>query len=962
MADWINELIEGDTLDGSFEQDGTLKRPVDLTELDSRVTQLATRLEVTCQETSSQLEQTIEDISRNVPRLNFDLQIMRESALALQRELGSIHRTTMGTSASHSTEEEGTTKALEQIQYLDAVKRGMEAARAVLQEAENWSTLESEITSLLKEASYAKAASRLSEAAKSMSVFAHTPEYEARRTLMINLQNQTEAALSAALVAAINMQDIAACKNFHDIFHKIEREGEFKNYYFGARRLAIVEMWSKASLSDVQGDGGLGDMSPHALMFSELLARFLAELLTLINEERSSIPTIFSTTSDPVTILSLFIQSTVEALTPSFSQRLSGMVAWYGTSALVELLKSFKLVEEFAIKVEKVMEKAAIARSGGLGPTSPPKEDAKGHSRNKSKRLSMSRRIPSNQKQMLSLGLSPEAIDTTWQHALFEPFIDLQTEHATLEKRLLDDALSKLDSSYRKQLVNVDDAEVKARVLREKAVDVFGLAEESFARCLSFTHGYGAVGGLEAIDHLFEQFFATAKADFLRSPADLTANSDSSSIDRFDEELLTTSELAAFQLALNLLNTQRALKEQLKHLDSRTKSELVSVSHALRMSQSFPNGHSLPNAAKGEAELLAQSAMNSMELNTLLDTIDPPPTVPVFTSASSGTSGSVPPTPMTASIGGQLSSSMRSEPTAPIRTSPVLRGSFNALSDFTKATQAFLQQLILRPFFTALSTYASQPSWSLTEQQQAAAQANSYGFNVPTFSLSATPTMRKVRDGLMALPRMLVDYAGDDDALAFEIDMLPFSERNEALKEYREWVAAQIINIPHPDRNATGSPRMNRLSLSSPSARRLSFSSATAALQLPPASTSTRPPQLASETIQSAWLSSITFSLLSHLTTSVLPSIRMLTTLGAAQLAYDLGDLANVASMLNAYWEDLDRWRECCELSNDEGKRRWLTVQGASAFAQGVSNAQAQSIVDADAIFRLVARLRGWST
>ena len=68
-----------------------------------------------------------------------------------------------------------------------------------------------EVISLLAEKSYEKAAERLNEPSKSMVVFQNTSKYESRRTLMVSLQNQLEASLSSALVAAINTQDVAVC-------------------------------------------------------------------------------------------------------------------------------------------------------------------------------------------------------------------------------------------------------------------------------------------------------------------------------------------------------------------------------------------------------------------------------------------------------------------------------------------------------------------------------------------------------------------------------------------------------------------------------------------------------------------------------------------------------------------------------------------------------------------------------
>ena len=869
---------------------------------------------------------------------------MRESALALQRELNTIHNSS-GSSIG-AAQNETTSKALEQLQFLDSVKRGMEAARVVLQEAENWSTLESEITSLIKEASYAKAAIRLSEAAKSMSVFQHTPEYESRRTLMINLQNQTEAALSAALVAAINVRDVAACKNFHEIFGRIEREGEFRNYYFGARRIGIQDLWSTTSLSDVQTESESSN-SGYSLKFSELLARFFGDLLTLVNEERSSIPSIFSTAPDPTMILSLFIQSVFETLAPSLSQRLSGMAAHYGSAALPELIKAFKMTEDFAVKVEKIMEKMVLAKTGSLGPTSPTREEAlRGHSRQKSKRLSISRRMPSHRASVsIANPFASDMADHSWEHVLFEPFIDFQSEYAALEKRFMDDALVAIDLEHTR--IAERDPEMLARNLRERAMDVFGAAEESLGRCLAFTHGYGAVGVIQAVDHLFGQFYNQARSGLLPQLKNSTRrlpDSDSGTLgNRFDEELLSQEELASFQLALNLLNTARAFKERLDSLDSRYMTEIIQVSQTLRVSNSYPQGHYISGVPKGEAELLAQSSLNSMNLVNLLEAIDVHTPNPPFSASLGGGFGAA----QTSAVSG---SAIRSDPTTPsLRQQAVLKGSFKALADFSRAIQTSLQQLILSPLLSHLSTYHSLPIWSSTEPQ--GSKQRPYEFNVPTFSLSATPAMQRVCDGLRALPRMFEDYAGDDEALGFSLETLPFIERDLGMKDYLEWAAHGQSSSA--DRNPRNSPRSKRLSMSSPSFHRLALPGSAPIL-----ATGAKPPILSADLISSAWISSMTLKLLSQLTGSVLPQIRTLSTGGSAQLAYDLEDLCNIARALNADWEDLERWRECCEMTQEEGRQRWLAVQGVSAFAQGSSVAQE---VDSDAITKLVARMRGWT-
>ncbi|KAG5219669.1 Golgi complex component domain-containing protein [Salix suchowensis] len=177
LLSWINDTL------GAKEDD--------LATLDQHITHIVAALDIACEETSFQLERIIDDVSRGVPRLTYDLHFMKDSAMALQ----SVLVKTQDHSASSLPAQ--TNETLEHLRTLDTVKRHMESAREVLREAESWSSLEMEVTGLLGEGSYARAAERLSEASKSMVVFQNTPEYEPRRTLMASLSNLIVSVLTA---------------------------------------------------------------------------------------------------------------------------------------------------------------------------------------------------------------------------------------------------------------------------------------------------------------------------------------------------------------------------------------------------------------------------------------------------------------------------------------------------------------------------------------------------------------------------------------------------------------------------------------------------------------------------------------------------------------------------------------------------------------------------------------------
>ncbi|KAF8520164.1 Golgi complex component 7-domain-containing protein [Hysterangium stoloniferum] len=867
IADWINSIlvVGGDG--------GSITRTV------PDVTELATRLEVACQDTSGQLEQSIDDISRTVPRLTYDLHFLRESTLTLNQALLSFQA-----KLASSLADKETTQALERLTYLDTVKNRMQASRDVLREAESWSTLESEVTSLLSELEYPKAAERLAEASRSMVVFQNTPEYDTRRALMTSLQNQLEAALSSALVAAINARDLTACKNYYTVFANIQRESEFRNYYNGSRRAALLELWTSAHLSDVDGEPEPGTPSS-SVKFSDFLTPFLARFLDLVNEERSYAPAIFP---DPQQSLSAFIQSTIDVLNPSLSQRLSAVSEHYGPLALPELIKAFHQAEDFAVATDKVLEKVGYtvlfspspqtqSQQQNEDPTKPPS-----HSRRLSKRMSMSRRLgPTRSSPSLSGKIFTG--NGVWEQVLFEPFVDLQAEYEILEKKYLEHLLYSVRE--RSHAAYEDGATgAGARAFRELSVDVFSMAEESLGRCMAFTHGYGAVGLLHALDHLFATFLESARAELLTSSSPLSSVNMPS--DAFEELDYSAKDWGTIQLALHLLEACRVVRERLSLLEYKLRTGLVQVASSFRLARSDPQGLYISNTTRGEALLLSQSTLNSADLHALLDALDP--------GGASATSAvfSTPP------VSEQRPAS-----------STLLVGSRDAVVTFAKACQGVLQETLLSPLMQHLSSYASNPIWSasLDTNPDASfdingkANANSASnttsrLHIPTFSLSPTPTIQRVAEGLLNLPRLFEVYA-DDDALAFSVETLPFVDVSSFYAASDAHALTSTSPTPPDQHQHQHAPtHLHHLS------------------PLPSSHPHSQHPSLTPETITSAWLSSLTLTLLSHFTSTILPSIVSPASFSiptpTSTLSSDLGYLSNVVSALGVEWAELERWRE----------------------------------------------------
>lgn len=905
IAEWINKLLN----DNAQEHQSTSIPDV---------SELATRLEIACQDTSSQLEHTIDDISRAVPRLTYDLHFLRESALNLKQALSSLQA-----KLATSTQDQTTTDALEKLTYLDTVKRQMEASRDVLKEAENWSTLESEVISLLAELQYAKAAERLAEASKSMVVFQNTAEFESRRALMTSLQNQLEAALSSALVAAINTKDLVSCRNYYSVFANIQREGEFRNYYNGSRRTPLVELWTSASFSDIEGEHQkTGKEETKPTRFSEFLGAFFARFLTIIQEEQNYCSSIFP---DPQQTLSTFIQTTIDALTPSLSQRLSSVSDYYGGLALPELIKAFRVTEDFAVAADKILEKMGLAALfSPQAVTSPPEETTKSHSRRLSKRMSMSRRIGPPLRQTMSVsGKIFTGNSGAWEQALFEPFVDIQSDYELLEKKFIEQSLHTVHGKILnggEALGNGGGGSLSARIFREQSSDVFVMAEDSITHCMDLTHGYGAVGLLQSLDYLFTTFLNTARSDLLTNSAAISASTSGLPIpdDTFDELDYSARDWGSIQFALYLLEACRVFSERLMLLEHKLRTGLVQVASTLKLSRSDSQGLFIPNTTRGAVLLLTQSTLNSLELNTLLESLDTP--------------------------------NSTTNPVIHENALSLLSKTRDSLSTFAKACQTMLQDTLLSPLFQHLSNYASLPVWTAADPKQR--EHGKHELRIPTFSLSPTPTIQRISEGLLNLPRLFEVYA-EDDALAFSIETLPFVD----IESFQPYLVSSAMTSPSQQQQQQQQPteprHLRRLSSAISSIPPLTIPSPTPIhaplppIASPPIPTQQQQPHFPAELIVSTWLTSLALSLLSHLTQTVLPSIRALSSpRGAAQLASDLGYLSNIVRALNVEWSDLEKWKEYVEMSDDAGKERVKTEVSMS--------------VD-DQVFSVVAKIRGWT-
>jgi hypothetical protein len=941
-------------------------RDASLSTLETAFSALTSQLELAGSDLSSHVSSLVVSVSHSVPRLAFELQLMRERATLLRFTLDSVRKRSTASGGDESTD-----KVMERLAALSTIQRRLTETLDVLREAESWSTLDSEITALLSTGSFAKAGNRLAEASRSLSVFSNTPEFEARKALLVSLQNSLEANLVGRLVRSVGERDVKEVKAVGDILRGIGREEEFRGYYFGARRGEIVQKWKVAPLSDCARTAEESvAVATTPLDFASWLPRWNAELLSLLSEEATYIPSIFPS---PLDSLGQFLSTTLDSLTPSLPRRLTDIAGFHGAKVLPQLIKLYHATEEFALAVDRILSNVrkeleptptssdplspapssastSGASSFNLSAAAPSSSAATSPStsrtaRRTSKRLSVSRRLSIRGSSSFAspnpfVDSARSASLQAWETSLFEPFLDWQAEYAELESRYLE------TYSHALRVLPSTASADGSRELWEACSVHFSMSEEALGRCIALTHGYGAVGFVEAVDSVFSRFLSNARETLIDARAhksggdghnkSAAAAAAAAEGDEVDLEGLdySSDDWATFQLGLKMLQACRSLSERLWAFEGKVRSRLAPIVHSIRAASDDP-GYVTPGTTRGALTLLRQSTLNSAELSAFLDSLS---TTDQQRTPSANNHHYHPhhPYPM----GSLLFPRVRA-----------------ATSDLATSCQLMLHGTILGPLISTLRAYPSLPVWTSPGGPARSDNARGGGvggvaafdLTMPTFSLSPTETVSRVGEGLFNLPRLFEVYA-DDDALAFSLETLPFVDEHAVKAQV---AGAPVDQYPADQQQASSSstrPPHRRLSLigGDPVTPPADAASAVPAAEAPPLSSSASP--LSSEVVISTWLSSLTLAVLSHLTSTVLPSIRSLSPYGATQLACDLEHVSNVAKAFEVESDEVERWREAVEVSDEDGKKRLSSL----LLSQGGGGGERDEIGDR------VARIRGW--
>ena len=971
----------------------------------------------------SAIDSTISNVRNTIPRLGLELRLMRDAAWTLKTNIDELRRRSMQGSnevnGADTAPANAASAALERLSALSTLQSRMTSARDVLSLAESWSTLSADVSSYLNDGKFSQASSRLAEAKTSLTVFERTPEYESRKNLLEGLCNNLVSGISPSLETFIKEKNVSESQLIAGILSAIGRADDFSDQWRRGRMSPWHAHWRNARPGE--------DSEASGTSFAQLLQIHLDSFLVLLNEERLFAPILFP--QDPRKSMALFASTALLALDPSLQTRLNQAIRQDDQGAIVALVRIHAVIKDAVAAVSRIINRVerpseqvegdtathnttlsvnnqtspAISPVNegkqlghpGTSPVSPiatrPRQMT--HSRKMSSRqLSISHTTPNARASSISdvgddsiakqsatdalLSLLPEPSE--WEAALLEPLIELQLRYGSMERHYIRLEREKEVLAVEAALgMAMQDAVPSTllgpqvgKMLREDFRIAKTLAEDATARNMSLTFGLASDELVACVDDVFLTSLNRFKDKLesrSRQAVDMSRKKASGKIQGSLEGNQTSSSVEddqwkGFEECVGLLSSLHQCEQVIEVVEKHMAEQLKDVAEMVLNGSGTLGSDALhrlcgqgtlQGACKAPLAILIRHYTDRLQAGSLVNTLESALAV-----EKQGRSGDV---------------EKRYGLLTQARMSIILQ---------LKLVQQHLADMTLAPLMSYMEDYTLLPIW---EALRLPGSINEYELAMPTFSLSPTEEMSRIGEGLLDLPRLLEVWSDNADL---------------------RWA---VIGLPHLSRDpvTTSSEATSSAALSPGSSKRMSFnvsSSATptidrrssshrhsaslAAIATVPANTPSANED-DNESVLQTYLSSIALSLVSHLTSLVLPSISKLTAAGCSQMAADLEYLLNILSALNVNTtaiaaiisvgsndnqaihliRTLEAWKDSCKLKDADGKRVTSYLRSGQLARGTVSLTGIVGFEDDEErlfslagtpAFTSVARMRGW--
>ena len=213
------------------------------------------KLQLMIAKLNSSLEDQCEHVSAGLlrPKVLRDVESLQQESVLLQGRISDVRN------EMEKTNSENAQASMHTLIEMDRLKQRMQATSKALKEADNWTTLTTEIedvfdgSSISSEGNHSRtgdidlvlATTKLSGIQASLKILTHVPDYEDRVIHVEGLKNRLEALASPKLVAAFNSGDTDSARFFVKMFADMERLPQLLKYYRKCIRARLLKAWAE---------------------------------------------------------------------------------------------------------------------------------------------------------------------------------------------------------------------------------------------------------------------------------------------------------------------------------------------------------------------------------------------------------------------------------------------------------------------------------------------------------------------------------------------------------------------------------------------------------------------------------------------------------------------------------------------------------------------------------------------
>lgn len=305
---------------------------------DQYATTLVMKMQMFIQEVNNVIEDSCQQAVTNLPRVMRELEAVKQEALMLQDQMKTIKYDIQKV-------EQETAESMQTLLKLDTIKARMKAASDALREADNWTTLSTDVEEVLESGDVDAITSKLVGMQQSLQILTDVPDYVERCHYLESLKNRLEALLSPHVVAAFSSQSLEAAQKYASVFASIDRSQQLCKYYHNCHKAQLEQMWQNTEIDQSHTNvvNSLSEFYEQLLHFWQVQVKWCSQVFT-----------------DPVSIISDLLSDVLFSLQPRLSQSFDVYITSSGLSPVAALIALRQVTDSFALKLEVLTETPAL--------------------------------------------------------------------------------------------------------------------------------------------------------------------------------------------------------------------------------------------------------------------------------------------------------------------------------------------------------------------------------------------------------------------------------------------------------------------------------------------------------------------------------------------------------------------------------------------------------------------------